>query len=284
MHSSLPHRYIGPFLIHTDASGKVLESPVPLPDFDNAGKEIRSPQHPFNEAASAARLMNAVRAHGHADVHRKPPVFSPWYVMLADDDMDPFIDNRTSPPGGSGLAPAASEIFNVASIQGAGYPVVVWTVNDISTPGQPGDVGLGEDFSFPFTTIEDVVVLDRNELGVINDNNLPFSIGRHVGSGAPDDTEFIIVRLERLLGTISAVPQGRQGAIWSGRSPSHARPRPSPPEGQAITFLHRTSSFLDISGTLLYKFTPSLAIRGFPPALPRHSPHNRKLSPCEAIT
>src|SRR5687768_11008303 len=31
MHPSLPHRYIGPFLIHTDASGKVLESPVPLP-------------------------------------------------------------------------------------------------------------------------------------------------------------------------------------------------------------------------------------------------------------
>jgi glycerophosphoryl diester phosphodiesterase len=119
----------GPFLLHTDAKGRVLEPPIPLPDFDNGG-EIRSPQNPFNEEASAVRIMNAVRAHARSQGNFKTPVFSPWDVMLADNNPNTFIDNRTEPPAGSGLAPASSEVFNVQSIQTAGYPVVAWTVND----------------------------------------------------------------------------------------------------------------------------------------------------------
>jgi len=70
----------------------------------------------------------------------------------------------------------------------------------LSLPAQPGDVGLGDPFAMPFTTIEDVVVFNRNRIGVINDNNFPFSIGRHVGSGQPDDSEFILIELARPLG------------------------------------------------------------------------------------
>jgi hypothetical protein len=36
-------------------------------------------------------------------------------------------------------------------------------------------------------------------IGVLNDNNFPFSVGRHVGAGRPDDNEFIIIRLDRRL-------------------------------------------------------------------------------------
>jgi glycerophosphoryl diester phosphodiesterase len=67
----------------------------------------------------------------------------------------------------------------------------------ISLPGLAGDVGLGTTFAFPFTTIEDVIVFDRHHIGVFNDNNFPFSIGRHVGSGKPDDNEFIVIRLDK---------------------------------------------------------------------------------------
>jgi glycerophosphoryl diester phosphodiesterase len=119
----------GPFLLHTDAEGRVLEAPIPLPDFDNGG-EIRSPQNPFNEEASAIRIMNAVRAHARSHGNFKQPVFSPWDVMLADNNPNTFIDNRTAPPTGSGLKPASSEVFNVQSLKTAGYPVVVWTVDD----------------------------------------------------------------------------------------------------------------------------------------------------------
>ena len=67
--------------------------------------------------------------------------------------------------------------------------------NGISQPTVPGDVGTGSDFAFPFTTIEDVLFFDSTHIGVLNDNNFPFSVGRHVGSGKPDDNEFIIIEL-----------------------------------------------------------------------------------------
>ena len=120
----------GPFLIHTDASGKVLETPVALPDFTNPGKQVRSPQNPFNEESSAVRVMNAVRAHAQAQSANAKVVFSPWHVMLDDNNPDTFVGNRKAPPAGSGLVAASSDIFNVKSIQSAGYPVVTWTVND----------------------------------------------------------------------------------------------------------------------------------------------------------
>jgi glycerophosphoryl diester phosphodiesterase len=65
----------------------------------------------------------------------------------------------------------------------------------ISLPAAPGDVGLGNPFAFPFNTIENLVILDSHTVVVLDDNNFPFSVGRHVGSGAPDDEELIVLRL-----------------------------------------------------------------------------------------
>ena len=44
------------------------------------------------------------------------------------------------------------------------------------------------------------MILDRRHVVVLNDNNFPFSVGRHVGSGAPDDEELIVLRLARAIG------------------------------------------------------------------------------------
>lgn len=120
----------GPFLLHTDAQGKVLEPPFPLPDFENKGKEIRSPQNPLSEESAAVRAMNAARAHARANGGKKTPVFSPNDVLLDDGNANTFVANRSNPPLGAELKTASSEIFNVASIKSAGYPVVTWTVND----------------------------------------------------------------------------------------------------------------------------------------------------------
>ncbi|PAM66076.1 hypothetical protein CEK00_21240, partial [Stenotrophomonas maltophilia] len=54
-------------------------------------------------------------------------------------------------------------------------------------------------FAMPFNTIEDVVVMDENTLGVLDDNNFPFSVGRHLGSKQPDDNEFILIKLPKPL-------------------------------------------------------------------------------------
>jgi len=65
--------------------------------------------------------------------------------------------------------------------------------------GETGDIGIGKRFGFPFVTIESLVVLGPNKIGVLNDNNYPFSVGRHVGSDQPDDNEFIIIELNKNL-------------------------------------------------------------------------------------
>jgi len=120
----------GPFLLHTDLTGKVLEPPIPLPDFDNPGQEIRSPQNPFQEEASAVRVMNAVRTHARQHGNLKTPVFSPWEVMLDDGNSATVTGDRETPPAGSGLAQASSDIFNVQSLHTAGYSIVTWTVDN----------------------------------------------------------------------------------------------------------------------------------------------------------
>lgn len=164
----------GPFLIHTDANGKVLEAPIALPDFDNPGQEIRAPQSPRNEEASAVRIMNAMRAHALARGATKAPVFSPWHVMLADADPATVVANRAAPPAGSGLEPASSEIFSVASLRSAGYDTVPYTVNDAARMTQLMQLkvrGLISDA--PDALYAAVAAFDANRDGVAGDWLLP---------------------------------------------------------------------------------------------------------------
>ena len=52
-------------------------------------------------------------------------------------------------------------------------------------------------FSFPFFTIEDVAMVDAEHIIVANDNNLPFSAGRHLTRA--DDNELILLRVPEFL-------------------------------------------------------------------------------------
>jgi hypothetical protein len=53
-------------------------------------------------------------------------------------------------------------------------------------------------FKFPFVTIEDVDIVDREHIVVANDNNLPYSAGRK--PNLQDDNELILLRVPELLG------------------------------------------------------------------------------------
>jgi len=121
---------VGPFLLHFDAGGTLLEAPIALPDLDRPGLDVRSPQSPLAEEGAALRVLQAVRARGRRLGARADPVCSPWHLLLADGDPRTHVPHREAPPEGSGLAPASSEIFDVGSLRRAGFPVVVWTVND----------------------------------------------------------------------------------------------------------------------------------------------------------
>jgi hypothetical protein len=63
-------------------------------------------------------------------------------------------------------------------------------------------------FTFPFVTIEDVLPINPLTLLVINDNNYPFSVGRTPGE--PDDSEFILVRLDKPLRLVTPLPPIRR--------------------------------------------------------------------------
>ncbi len=118
----------GPFIVHADATGKVLDAPIALPDPDGRG-ELRAPQNPFNEETATLRIMNALTARGRAR-GSAPPVLSPESQLLVDKNPATSIDHRTTPPAGSGLAAAASEIIDVDSMHRAGYKVVPYTIDD----------------------------------------------------------------------------------------------------------------------------------------------------------
>jgi hypothetical protein len=57
--------------------------------------------------------------------------------------------------------------------------------------------GFGPVFRFPFQTIESVIPFSRRTIGVLDDNNYPFSSARVAGQ--PDPNEFIIIHLDRPL-------------------------------------------------------------------------------------
>ncbi|MDF3834625.1 esterase-like activity of phytase family protein, partial [Cupriavidus basilensis] len=124
----------GPFLLHTDAQGVLLEAPIPLPDFENPGKQIRSPQNPFSEEATPVRIMNAVRTHAFQYGAKRAPVFSPYYVQLKYDangvKSNPNAHYARGANPQPGLAKAVSDTLDLASLKAAGHSVVTWTVND----------------------------------------------------------------------------------------------------------------------------------------------------------
>ncbi|SPL71144.1 esterase-like activity of phytase family protein [Acinetobacter stercoris] len=60
-----------------------------------------------------------------------------------------------------------------------------------------GDIGTGKTFSFPFETIESVVIENKNTLTIFNDNNFPGSTGRN--AKLADDNEIIQIKLPKSL-------------------------------------------------------------------------------------
>ncbi|MEA5553738.1 glycerophosphodiester phosphodiesterase family protein [Anabaena cylindrica UHCC 0172] len=65
-------------------------------------------------------------------------------------------------------------------------------------------------FDFPFVTIEDVLVIDKNTILVANDNNYPFSVGRGPDI---DNNEIIILKLDQPLNLAPGLGQPAQDLV-----------------------------------------------------------------------
>jgi hypothetical protein len=117
-------------------------------------------------------------------------------------DANRFLLVERDGNGDGVAAPRFKKVFLVDGQLQDGYVGKQLLVDLMAVP-DPLKLGNdGDYFRFPFNTIESVHVVDDNTILVANDNNYPFSNGRarsrsadRTGPLAPDDNEFILVRL-----------------------------------------------------------------------------------------
>jgi hypothetical protein len=223
----------GPFLLHTDASGRVLEAPFPLPG-------VQSPDNPFL-GGGAPNLPRSRGFEGMAitpdgkrlypmlegpltgdpdqqrllinefDLRRKAYTGRQWsYRMEATTQSGQAIGDFTAVTrrhflvierdGGQGPTALFKKVFlvNLDDVDADGFLVKQELVDlmNIPDPHDVGGTGTGV-FTFPFVTIESVIPLGRKRIGVLNDNNYPGSSGRTPGE--PDNNEFIVIELDERL-------------------------------------------------------------------------------------
>jgi hypothetical protein len=222
----------GPFLIHTDRWGRVLEAPFPLPG-------VKSPQNPFldtgtpNLPRSKGFEGMAIAGDGRTlypmlegplttdtdqrrltiyqfDTRSRKYTHKRWFYRLElgsetgqaigdltwVNDTSFLVIERDNFEG----APAAFKkiyLVDLRRTDADGFLVKreVADLLDIADPYRLG--GTAATFRFPFQTIESVIPLGARHLGVLNDNNYPFSAGRVTGQADPN--ELIIIRLDRPL-------------------------------------------------------------------------------------
>ena len=121
---------------------------------------------------------------------------------------DPSLECKTEDKAACYPLPAKVKnvvLVDTASIDDEGYVKRIGSINlmDIRDPDNKAIVKTQADreltgkFTFPFFTIEDVMRVDDTHIMVANDNNLPFSGGRRIGTAA--DNEFILLEVADFL-------------------------------------------------------------------------------------
>lgn len=216
----------GPYLLHVDDEGRLLEPPVATPGVkspDNPRLGSQTPNlprskgyegmsispdgrvlHPMLEGATAED-----RAAGLAEDLRIYTVrkgeFTGGYLRYrmeaADHALGDFIqinrhealvierDNRQ----GDQAVFKRIYLVDLRDTDGDGY-VAKRLLVDLMDVGNPeGLGGFADPFTFGFFTIEDVEILDESRIAVMNDNNFPATGGR--GADVPDPNEYLEITL-----------------------------------------------------------------------------------------
>lgn len=216
----------GPYLLHFDRAGRLLAPPVALPGVfapeNPAGAPNLGGSKGYEGLALSAdgRTLDALLEGAVAgdepgtlrlnefDVRQGRYTGKRWVYPLdrpehAIGDAITVDRNRLlviERDGAQGVDARVKRVYLVdkrdRDRDGKLDKTLVADLLDIANPRRLG--GFGETFTFPFTTIEDVVILDDRTIEVLNDNNFPSSSGRN--PGRPDDNEFITLRLSDGLG------------------------------------------------------------------------------------
>ncbi|MCV2359014.1 esterase-like activity of phytase family protein [Paucibacter sp. TC2R-5] len=219
----------GPFLVKADASGKVLRGEVGLPGvmspqnpYLNGGTPNLNGSNGFEGMAinrSGDKLFTLLEGTvAGDDASRKTLRINEFSIdaeaytgqqwkykldvagtnigdMTAINDHEFLVIERNGVTATSASGTPFKKIFriDINKVDAAGYVAKSEAV-DLMNIADPDDLnGDGKTtFTFPFVTIESVLVLDANTLLVANDNNYPGIGGRDLGS---DNTEFLKIHL-----------------------------------------------------------------------------------------
>ena len=221
---------LGPYLLHTNDRGELLEAPIPTPG-------VRSPSNPTlggatpNLANSKGYEGMAVAPNGRvlhpmlegavaedraAGLGADLRIYTVVNGVFEDDFLRYRMESASHALGDfimvnghealvierdnlQGSAAAFKRIYlvDLSDEDADGYVEKSLLVDlmDVRNPDRLG--GFGERFTFPYVTIEDVELIDARTIAVMNDNNFPAAGGR--GSDVPDANEYLEIRLDQPL-------------------------------------------------------------------------------------
>jgi hypothetical protein len=219
----------GPYLVKTDISGTVLRSEIPLPGvYAPENKNVLAGTATANLPGSGGFEGMAINASGDKlyTLLEKTVAGDPAKMLRLNEfdidtetfngityfypldangtnigDMTAIDDERFIVIERNGATATGGTPFKklfVADIGGVANGGVVKKTElvDLMNIADPHDLnGDGKTtFTFPYVTIENVLILDAQTLLVINDNNFPYGGGREL---AADATEFLKIRLAK---------------------------------------------------------------------------------------
>jgi hypothetical protein len=219
----------GPFLLHTNLTGKVLEAPIPLPGVRSPDNPLPGPApnlassngfegmaispdgrtlYPTLEGPLADDADKTIRRSFTFDIAKRR--YEPCYRVYRVADPSYLVSDLTALDAHrfvslerdnlQGAAAVHKQAFVVTPRTGALDTREVLDELNIADPRgislrgpvRPGDFGLGDPFRMPYQTIEAVLPVDRDELAIVNDTNFG-STGRN--PALPDYSDFIRVRV-----------------------------------------------------------------------------------------
>ena len=219
----------GPYLLHTDAAGRLLEAPVPLPGVQSPDNPERGAAAPnlgsskgFEGMAQSAdgrylfpllegpvtgddpqdlRVMRydtvQHRYRGEAFTYRLESPKNAIGDLTRVDDHRFLVLERDNGQGATAVFKAVF-LVDTRVTDATGHPRKTQLVNLMAVPdpdGVAGELSAASGFlTFPFTTIESVDVAGEHTIVVGNDNNFPFSAGRTPDT--PDANEFLTIEVQ----------------------------------------------------------------------------------------
>jgi glycerophosphoryl diester phosphodiesterase len=221
----------GPYLLHFDATGKLLEAPIAVPN-------VRAPQNPAVLAGNATANLGARGLESTAINTSKTKLITALEGVVAGDsatndvlriyefdltsktfgtqykyklektsnsqsinDLTAINDNEYLVIEKDRLTGAAAEFkkiykINLTQVDANGFLIKQEVANllDIQDPNDLNGDG-SNSFKLPFQNVEAFTIVDKNTILVTNDNDFPFVAGSRT-PGQVDGTEVALLRLD----------------------------------------------------------------------------------------